>query len=293
MENLFFVIFMLTVSILALAIYVILKIINKKSILVREQDFISVFIDKEKTFLLKNKSFMDMNVYIALCIAIPVGMCLLIYFVTFNPVMSLLGLIGVIIPHCILSMSSTVKESKFDEKYSRSLNQMSTSIRAGMSIAQAIESVCSSPFTDEAIKELYSKMNAGLKMGKSVETVFTEFAEATQNTDAADVAAAISMQVKVGGNEARVIENITTQINHRIEERKKLQAMFIETKVMIWAFDIIPIVLGIAMMLTMGDMFSWYTDSFLNTLVLVGILGVTLVGSVVCRAMASKSINIK
>ena len=70
-------------------------------------------------------------------------------------------------------------------------------------------------------------------MGISTEEAFQRFADRTGSPDAQDVAAAISMQMRVGGSEAKIMESIATNIQDRIMLRKEIQSVFAEMDVVI------------------------------------------------------------
>lgn len=277
---------------ICVAIILIISVLDRQNVLVREHDFISDYIEKKKKFLAKNKSVIDINVYMMMI----AGCMLLTGFVGFlltrnYYVMLGTGLVGFFIPDFVVRFLISSKNQKFDEKLERTLSNLSSSLRAGLTISQAVEEVCNSPFVDEDMKAFFRQMNSRLKMGESIESTFQWFADVTQSSDVQDVASAISMQVKVGGNEATVIESITSNISSRMNMRSEIKSIFSDAKFTIIIFDIMPPVMLAVMYVMMPSIFSELFNSLTGIIVFCSCMGVMLFGSFVTRKIMNNALN--
>lgn len=278
---------------ICITVAIIMNIIGEKNRLVEQDDFISAYIRKKRKFLAANKSGINENAYIVILILSMLTLAVAAYFVMQNLYVSLAcSIIGFFIPDLIIKMTSQKQNAKFELKYKRSLSDLSSSLRAGMSIPQAVEKICHSQLIDEDIKKHYKKMNSSLKMGKSIKEAFYTFAEDVQSNDAFDVAAAIAMQEKVGGGEAEVIENITNSIAERIDERIEIDSILMESSMMIWVFDAVPFVLIVILYVMMPSYILMYFENIKNFIVFAVIIGFTLIGAVVARGMKKKALDI-
>ena len=278
--------------IFCVAAVIIMNIVEKKNVLVQEHDFISDYIEKKRKFLLKNKSVIDINVYMMLIVA-----CMLLlgfsgYYLTHNYyIMAGVAVCGFFIPDVIVSVMVASKNAKFEEKLQRTLSNLSSSLRAGLTITQAIEEVCTSNFVDDDMKKYFREMNSKIKMGRSIESVFKDFADITQSQDAYDVYAAISMQVLVGGNEAAVLENITENIASRLSMRKEIKSIFTESNMNILVFDFVPVIMIIIMYFMMPDYVMSIFESTVGLIVSVIMVIIMIIGSIVPRMLVRKSLS--
>lgn len=110
---------------------------------------------------------------------------------------------------------------------------LAASLKAGLSIQQAVEELCLSKFVDEDMKVLYRNINSQIKMGVKVDKAFADFAEETQSVDARDVASAISLQEEIGGNEAETIETVARTIADRLDNKTTIKSLMTDSKMMI------------------------------------------------------------
>ncbi len=69
-------------------------------------------------------------------------------------------------------MIRSQNKKKFEERYARSLEQLSSSLRAGMSIYQAVEDVANCKFLHENMRKQYAKMSSDLQMGLTIAETF-------------------------------------------------------------------------------------------------------------------------
>lgn len=198
------------------------------------------------------------------------------------------AIIGQLIPEFIVRIQSSAQKHRFEERYARSLRQLSAGLKSGLSLSQSIEDVCRSPFVHDDVRREFKRLSADLKLGIPVQEAFDKFYERVKFGDAADVAIAISMQSKVGGREGAVIETIAKNIGDRMMLRKEINSMFAGTNVTVTILDILPF--GVIAFLFIGaqEFMSVYFTSTLLMLLLIALLGVMCIGSFIIHKMISK-----
>ena len=128
-------------------------------------------------------------------------------------------------PRGIVALIAYDNQKKFEERYAKSLRQLSASLEAGSSILNAVTEVSACPFLHDTIRKKYAKLSSDLMMGVSVTDAFKSFAEGTNSQDAEDVALAIDVQNAVGGHEADVIRDISNNIYSRIMLRRETKSI--------------------------------------------------------------------
>ena len=198
------------------------------------------------------------------------------------------GIIGVLIPELIVRIQSAAQKQKFEERYARGLRQLSAALKSGLSLHQAIEDVCHSNFIHDDIRLEFQHLSADLKLGVSVQDAFEKFAKRVGFADAYDVAIAVSMQAKVGGREAAVIEAIAKNISDRMMLRKEIRTMFSGSNMTMSILDILPFGIVAFLVTTASDFVGVYFESLEMFIVFIALIGFMLVGSVVTRSMVRK-----
>ena len=277
-------------SILLAAIAAIMWIRSEKSIIGlktsenTERDFLEAIVDRKRQKLSKNTWGMKLSTYLVIGISTSVIGGVFSYIITENIVFILLFIaIGMIVPEMIETIRENQERMKFEERYARSLRQLSASLKAGLSISQAVTDITESPFIHDSVRLEFIQVDSDLKLGMSVHEAFYRFAKRVNTHDAMDVATAISMQQQVGGNTSLVVEVIAKDINTRILNRKETKALFAGTASTITMMDIVPL----AIIVIIGTSSPQYFEPFFSTtpmtIVFWGLIGVTLIGSYVIR----------
>jgi len=265
----------------------VLSIRSKKSVLeTTEYDFIDNAIAKKKKSLKTNFAVLTWKQYKLLMLVMPLLFGAISYVCLSTKTMCIIfAVIGLFIPELIVKIGIQQKKKKFDEQYAMALRTLSSSLRAGKSIIQSIDSVITSPFIEESIKLNFRQISSDIKVGITLENAFLKFAQKTNSMDAFDVASALSMQAKVGGSESNVINAISQKINERIMMRKEIKMIFAETEVLINVLEIFPwAVIAIFSIFAPQFILPFFASRDM-TILFVLIMLFTIVGSVFIRRM--------
>lgn len=287
------VIILISLIILCFASIIIINIVDKRSLLLDEDDFITNYMKKKKRFLAGNGIFSNVAFYITIVALVMIVCGVFAFYFTSNVFIALLGaIVGYFIPDVLIKLISGKKKDSFDSKYEASLMALAASLKAGLSIQQAIEEICLSKFVDEELKSLYRNMNSSIKMGTKVDKAFFDFAEATQSVDAKDVASAIALQEEIGGNEAETIESVARTIAERLDNKITIKGLMTDSKMLINVFAFMPAVFVIALVCMMPDLFKYYFSSFGGAVLFFGLIGVMYISIGIAVRMRKKALNI-
>lgn len=272
-------------SIAAVPIY---KIITKKEAF-ETKDFFQIWYEKQENALSISESGITMDTFMKILIIAPLALLVVGYVLTKNGVISVFAaLSGFILPYGIVKLLDSRNAAKFDERYGRSLQQLASSLKAGMSILESVKDVAESNFVHPTIRKKYAAMSLDLQMGMSVSDAFHNFANKVNSKDARDTAIAIDVQNEVGGHEADVIEEIAENIHQRILLRKEIKTLFSGTTSMIWIMDFVPPLIMLIYLVGNRDMSNTYFNSPLLTLVLIGLVVMMVIGSFINHRTLNK-----
>ena len=230
------------ISIFLIGVYYAAKEHSRKSLVSNEPDYITKLLQRKEQELIESSVKLSMDNYILLIAA---GFVLLgsgVFVYSKNGIISIIfAFIGIGIPDLIISFLKKRNTKMFEERYVRALEQLASSLKAGMSISQAVQDVANCPFVHPTLRNEFQQMNADIQMGLDVGEAFRNFADRTHNKDAMDVALAIDIQNEVGGREAESIKSIVDNIQKRIMLRREIDTIFSSTTSMVYIMDVIPI----------------------------------------------------
>lgn len=253
------------------------------------QDFIDDFFARREKRLKRNPWNMDLRTYNLIGTVCAILLSVAGYTISGKLLYGfLLAIAGFLCPELIVRLQSSAQRTAFEERYARGLRQLASGLKSGLSIHQAIEDVCRSPFVHDSIRREFSQLSTDLKLGISINDAFDRFADRVRCQDAADVAIAIHLQNKVGGREAEVIESVAGNISSRLMLRKEVGSMFAGSRATILALDIIPFVIIVFLMLFAPSYIQPYFQSSTMLMALIGLIAFMGVGSLVIHSMVAK-----
>lgn len=279
------------VALAALAVAIILKIRSKKSLLIEQKsDFIDDIIERKKRQINANIGGISWGTYTAMMVLAPIALGLLGFIVMEHKSLCVVfALVGLFVPEFVLRFSVKRQQKKFEEKYAMALRSLASGLRAGLSIEQAIDNVGQNPFLEAKIRNGFRQISADLKFGIPLEESFMNFAEESGSKDAYDVAAVVSMQAKVGGSEATAIGTIVQNISNRIMTRNEIKAMFADTDMLVLIMDFLPVGLFLILYFGAPEMIAPFLASTGMTILLIGILAFSVVGSFVIHKISKSA----
>lgn len=227
-----------------LALYFIAKVLTKEEKIGNDTDFITGFINKKEKQILKNDINIKVSTYLILLFIFPLLIGIIVFLLSKNAILTVIfTLSGMLVPDAIITFLKNKQNKEFDEKYEKSLEQLSSCLKAGMSIMQSIKEVSENKFIAENIRKRYAKLYADLTMGITIKDAFREFAESTNSEDAKDVALVIDVSEDVGGHEADAIMIIVKSIHDRLMLKKEVRSMFAATTFLIYLMDCLPLII--------------------------------------------------
>lgn len=268
------------IFIFLIALYFIMKMHMKNSRISIEKDFIDMYIESIEKIIEKAGVSLSIKTYLIILIVAPLITGIIVYFLSQNAVFSvLIGAFGLFTPRGVVALIAYDNQKKFEERYAKSLRQLSASLEAGSSILNAVTEVSACPFLHDTIRKKYAKLSSDLMMGVSVTDAFKSFAEGTNSQDAEDVALAIDVQNAVGGHEADVIRDISNNIYSRIMLRRETKSILTDTTIMVRVFDILPYIIIIGFTMLNKQFIEIYFSNPVYVLVYIGFLVTPLIGS--------------
>jgi len=282
---------LILICFICIATSVILTIRSKRSLLkTDDKDFIDQVVEHKKCQLNATLGRIYWKQYITFLIIIPIllgGMSYL--FISPKPLCIVFAVIGLFVPELLFRITIKKRKRAFESKYAMALRTLSSSLRSGLTIEQAVDDVSNNPFVDGDIRKGFRQISSDIKVGIPLSKAFQQFAIESGSKDASDVAAAITMQSQVGGNEAKVVSSIAQNINDRLMMRKEIKTIFTDSTILIWVMDFMPwLMLGI-LSLASPQFIAPYFSSFGMVIILISIMAFTTVGSFVLHKLANKA----
>jgi len=156
-----------------------------------------------------------------------------------NPIAAaLLLVLGVVGPWVYLGLKRSKRLKAFDSGLADTLQLMSGSLSAGLSLAQSLDTIVregSEPITSE-----FKRVVVESRLGVPLEDALDGVASRMQSKDFGWVVMAIRIQREVGGNLAELLNTVAATLREREYLRRHVQALSAEGRLSCWILGGLP-----------------------------------------------------
>ena len=157
--------------------------------------------------------------------------------------------------------------AKFNEQLEDALLSMSSALKAGFSITQALENVASEnryPISFE-----FTLLSQELRLGVQFDTALRKMADRLESQDFELVAVAIITARQTGGELTSVLEELAGVIRERMRITQRVRALTAQGRMQAWLISCVPFVLMFAMMHLAPDLMDAFFNSVVGVVVLL------------------------
>lgn len=190
------------------------------------------------------------------------------------------------IPRLVLRHLKKVRIRKFNEQLEDALLSMSSSLKAGFSITQAIESVANEnrkPISFE-FRLLVQEIHLGVPLDDALRKMV---ARLDDNADFELVSTAIITARQTGGELTQVLERLAGVIRERIRIMQRVAALTAQGKMQATIIGAMPFLLLIAMMKIAPDMMNQFFGSIIGIALLAATVILVTVGFFVIKKITT------
>lgn len=156
-----------------------------------------------------------------------------------NPIGLLIFLaLGIVGPWIYLSLKRSRRLKAFDSGLADTLQLMSGSLSAGLSLAQSLDTIVREG--QEPITSEFKRVIVESRLGVGLEDALEGVAERMQSTDFKWVVMAIRIQREVGGNLAELLNTVAATLREREYLRRQVKALSAEGRLSTWILGGLP-----------------------------------------------------
>ncbi|MGY2874564.1 tight adherence protein B [Marmoricola sp. URHA0025 HA25] len=156
-----------------------------------------------------------------------------------NPLGLVIGLVlGAVGPWLYLSLKRSRRLKAFDSGLADSLQLMSGSLSAGLSLAQSLDTIVREG--QEPITSEFKRVIVESRLGVGLEDALEGVAERMQSLDFKWVVMAIRIQREVGGNLAELLNTVAATLREREFLRRHVKALSAEGRLSCWILGGLP-----------------------------------------------------
>ena len=149
--------------------------------------------------------------------------------------------LGALVPYVYVARADKKRKDKLVEQLADTMSILATSLRAGYSFLQALDTV--SKEIGEPSSEEFQRVVAEIRLGRPVEEALTAMGERVGSDDLKWAVIAIDVQRQVGGNLAEVLDTVATTVRERAYIRRQVKVLSAEGRMSVGVLSGIPFLL--------------------------------------------------
>lgn len=197
----------------------------------------------------------------------------------------LLGIATPLMAKLYLTMLAGKRQRAFADQLEDSLQLMASSLRAGHSLLQALNSVARE--SEEPTAGEFSRIINETRVGRPLGPALDEAAARMNSQDFLWIAQAIAINREIGGNLAEVLDRVGQTIRERNQIRRQVKALSAEGKLSAVVLLLLPF--GITAFLSMSnpEYIGKFTQSFAGYAMIAGAVVLLTVGALWLRKVVS------
>ena len=195
-------------------------------------------------------------------------------------------IIGVI-PFIYVRIKTTKRVSQFTEQFASALDMMSRSLKAGHSLAAAIQTIGTE--MTEPTKSLFRSVYEEQAYGLSLKDALTHMIDRMDTTDLRFFVTAVNIYREIGGNLSEILENLARTIRERIKIRRQVKVYTAQARLSGYILAALPIFVALFFYFMAPDYIGELVEARIGRYFIAAAVVAQIVGFLVIR----KIIDIK
>jgi tight adherence protein B len=156
-----------------------------------------------------------------------------------------IGALGALFPTILLRSALSRRTDKLREQLPDVLTIMASSLRAGHSFLQSLDTVAKE-ITPPAAAE-FQRVVSEIRLGRPAEDALEALADRVGSGDFKWAVLAVNIQREVGGNLAEILDNVADTLRERAMLRRQVKVLTAEGRLSAWVLASLPVAIGLYM----------------------------------------------
>jgi tight adherence protein B len=184
--------------------------------------------------------------------------------------------LGAVAPWFLLQRQLGKRADKLREQLPDVLTILASSLRAGHSFLQALDTV-SKEIPEPAAAE-FIRVVAEVRLGRPIEDALGAMAERVGSDDFKWAVLAVNIQREVGGNLAEILDNVSNTLRERAMMRRQVEVLTTEGRLSAWVLGVMPFVIALYMYAVNKEYISLLVTTTVGWIMLGGAIGLLTLG---------------
>ena len=218
-------------------------------------------------------------------LAVAVGALIGLFRFGFSGGPIILGAVGFIVPPLVLAYLQRRRQQQFNEQLASMLQLLSNSLKTGYAIDRALETVATK--SQPPVSTEFERVATEITLGTSVEEALSSLLLRINSPDLEFIVTAILLHIRVGGNLAEVLDNISDTLRDRLQTKRDMSVLTAQSRASASIITGLPILLALGLYVFVPGYYAPMTSTWIGY-VLIGFAGfLILIGNLLIQRMTA------
>src|SRR5881409_3778078 len=202
---------------------------------------------------------------------------------TLGPV--ILAAVGFLLPPLVIAYLQRRRTQQFNDQLASMLQLLSNSLKTGYAIDRALETVAAK--SQPPVSTEFERVATEITLGTSVEDALSSLLLRINSPDLEFIVTAILLHVRVGGNLAEVLDNISETLRDRLQTKRDMSVLTAQSRASASIITGLPILLALGLYIFVPGYYSPMTSTWVGYAML-GFAGfLILIGNLLIQRMTA------
>jgi tight adherence protein B len=196
-----------------------------------------------------------------------------------------LATIGFFLPPLVVAYLQRQRLNQFNNQLASMLQLLSNSLKTGYAVDRALETVAAK--SQPPVSTEFERVTTEITLGTSVEDALSALLLRINSPDLEFIVTAILLHVRVGGNLAEVLDNISDTLRDRLQTKRDMSVLTAQSRASASIITGLPILLGLGLYIFVPGYYAPMTSTWVGY-VMLGLAGfMILIGNLLIRRMTA------
>ncbi len=197
----------------------------------------------------------------------------------------ILGAVGFVAPPLIVAYLQRRRQQMFNEQLAGMLQLLSNSLKTGYAIDRALETVAAK--SQPPVSTEFERVTTEITLGTSVEDALSALLLRINSPDLEFIVTAILLHIRVGGNLAEVLDNISDTLRDRLQTKRDMSVLTAQSRASASIITGLPILLALGLYVFVPGYYAPMTTTFVGYLLLGVAAALVIIGNVIIQRMTA------
>jgi tight adherence protein B len=202
---------------------------------------------------------------------------------TLGPV--ILAAVGFVIPPLVVAYLQRRRLRLFNDQLTSMLQLLSNSLKTGYAIDRALETVAAK--SQPPVSTEFERVTTEITLGTSVEDALSAMLLRINSPDLEFIVTAILLHIRVGGNLAEVLDNISDTLRDRLQTKRDMSVLTAQSRASASIITGLPILLALGLYVFVPGYYAPMTSTWVGYAMLGFAAFMILIGNLLIQRMTS------